>query len=136
MLACFEGCSQLQRTKLGRRTQQNDIDIRFEYLFETVEATESMFFINVDLTGNVGLFGQRPKTDIHRFGKRIGNRNELRFWVSGEGLLGGTGSTAAAADQSKPKQVAARRMHVRRSQNRRGRTRCIRLPRRFEKSTP
>ncbi len=102
----------MQRAKMWWRAQQHDINIGIEQSLETVEAVESVLLIDLDLLRNAGLFGQRLQTSVDRFGKRIGDRNELCVWIGRQRLHCGARTTPAAAHQAKPQYVAAGCMHL------------------------
>ncbi len=80
-----------------RRGQDDQVDVRIDGLLVSVEADELAIVRHVDA---ISLFVlQRRQAAFEPVAKGVGHGHQLDVAGGGQGLIGGAGSAAAAADQ-------------------------------------
>src|SRR6185312_9260754 len=107
VFAGLDGGPEVNRPEAGRRAQQHDIDAAAEQLLVAVEAVEAAFRRHIDLGCDVLDVLQFGKASFEAIHEGVAHGDEFDVGVGAEGLLGGAGAAAAAADQADAEQVAA-----------------------------
>ena len=110
VLAGLDRHLELDRPELGRRAEQDHVDARGDELLAGVEAHEPPRFGDVDLGPDLGI----PLEEREALGEAVlegvGQGHELDVGVGRQGLRGGAGPPAPAADQADAEGLAAGRV--------------------------
>jgi hypothetical protein len=100
VLAGGDGVLQLHRAEAGRRREQDDVDAGVDDLLVGVQAEELVVRLDGDLLGQLGVVLKALERRLKAVAVHVAHGGELAVAVGTEGLGGGPGAAAAAADEA------------------------------------